>query len=92
MKSFENMETVYSVDKNGIRIDHTTVTPRFSVNDDQALDNGIEYLNQNGYAVFSDVMSVEEIQQKKDLLWDFLENIEDRNFRRNVPNTWSHRW
>jgi hypothetical protein len=37
----DNHQLTYSFDKNEIRIDYTTLTPRFSVTDNDSLDNGI---------------------------------------------------
>lgn len=82
----------YSLDSNEIRIDYTTLTPRFSVADSRSLDEGIKYLNEHGYAVFSDVMNQEEIDHNKDLLWQFLENIPHTRIKRNNPSTWSQHW
>lgn len=86
------MEPVYARDENGIQIDYTTLTPRFSVNNQQSFVDGIEYLNTQGYAVFSDVMSEEEIIQNKNLLWNFLENIPDQQIRRDQSESWSRFW
>jgi len=74
------------------QIDYTTPTPRFSVTNDETLNDGITYLNENGYAVFSDVMNQDEINVNKDLLWNFLENIPNVTIRRNDPETWSDKW
>jgi hypothetical protein len=82
----------YSFDNNGIRIDHTAITPRYSVTNDESLNAGVAYLNENGYAVFSDVLTEDEINFNKDLLWNFFENIPGRNIRRNDPSTWSNNW
>jgi hypothetical protein len=86
------MEIPYSLDNNGIRIDHTTLTPRYSVTNNESLNAGITYLNEHGYAVFSDVLTGDEINVNKDLLWNFFENIPDHNFRRDDPSTWSNNW
>ncbi|CAF1361531.1 unnamed protein product [Adineta steineri] len=86
------MEIPYSYDKDGIRIDYTALTPRYSVTNNESLNEGISYLNDHGYAVFSDVLSQDEINFNKDLLWKFLENIPDFNIRRDDPSTWSNRW
>jgi hypothetical protein len=86
------MENSYSLDNNGIRIDHTTITPRYSVNNEESLNAGVEYLNEHGYAVFSDVLTEEEVNLNKALLWEFLENIPGRHIRRDDPSTWSNNW
>jgi hypothetical protein len=86
------MEIPYSLDKNGMRIDHTTLTPRYSVANNESFNEGITYLNEHGYAVFSDVLSQDEINTKKDLLWNFFENIPGHTIRRDDPETWSNYW
>lgn len=82
----------YSLDKHQVRIDYTTVSPRFSATDPASLNNGIEYMNEHGYAVFSDVMSPDDIAANKELLWEFLETIPGRNIRRDDKTTWSNHW
>ena len=86
------MANSFSFDNNGIRIDHTTVTPRHSVTDEQSFNAGIEYLNGHGYAIFSDVLTEDEVNTHKTLLWEFFENIRGGNIRRDDPSTWSNNW
>lgn len=86
------MEIPTTRDNKGIRIDHTTVSPRYSVVNDDSLNAGINYLNEHGYAVFSDVLTNEEVELNKSLLWEFFENIPGRQLRRNDPSTWSNHW
>jgi hypothetical protein len=86
------MANSFSYDSNGIRIDHTTVTPRYSVTNEESLNAGVQYLNENGYAVFSDVLTEDEVNFNKELLWQFFENIPGRNIRRDDPSTWSNSW
>ena len=87
-----NLEGEYNFDQNGVGMDYTAPTPRYSVLNDQTLDQGIAYLGQHGYAVFSDVMSADDIRFNKDLLWNFLETIPDKGIRRDDPQTWSSYW
>jgi hypothetical protein len=86
------MNISYSYDTNGIRIDHTTITTRYSVENNESLNAGINYLNEHGYAVFSDVLTTDEINFNKELLWNFFENIPGYHIRRNDPSTWSNYW
>jgi hypothetical protein len=86
------MEITYGIDEKGVRIDHTTLTPRYSVTNNESLNDGINYLNEHGYAVFSDVLPEDEINFNKDLLWKFLETIPGCHFRRDDPSTWSDHW
>lgn len=82
---------MYSTDKHGLRIDYAHKPPRFSVQDQTDFDRGIDYLNEQGYAVFKDVMSEHEVQEHKTRLWEFLEGIPHLHIQRNDPNTW-HKW
>lgn len=86
------MEVTYTRDNKGLRIDHTTVSPRHSVTNEESLNAGINYLNEHGYAVFSDVLTSEEVQLNRALLWDFFENIPGQQIRRDDPSTWSNHW
>jgi len=74
------------------QIDYTTPTPRFSVTNDDTLNDGLTYLNEHGYAVISDIMNQDEINVNKDLLWKFIENISNGTIRRDDPDTWSNEW
>ncbi len=74
------------------QIDYTTPTPRFSVTNNDTLNDGIAYLNEHGYAVISDVMNQDEINVNKNLLWKFLENFSNNTIRRDDPETWSNEW
>jgi hypothetical protein len=47
---------------------YTTATPRFSVTSDNILNDGINYLNEKGYAIISDVMNQDKMNVNKDLL------------------------
>ena len=80
-----------SQDKNGFRIDDMTPSLRFSVHDQAKLNEGIAHLNEYGYAVFSDVMQLNEVEENKELLWQFLERIPSpyHNIRRDQPQTWN---
>lgn len=73
-------------------IDYTTPTPRFSVKDDQALEAGLAYLDEHGYAVISDVIDGDEIAFNKNLLWKFLESYPNSKIRRDDPETWANEW
>lgn len=86
------MAETYTRDNKGLRIDHTTVSSRYSVTNDDSLNAGINHLNEHGYAVFSDVLTNEEVQINKGSLWDFFENIPGRQIRRDDPSTWSSHW
>ena len=73
-------------------IDYTTPTPRFSVKNDETLKAGIDYLNEHGYAVISDVLDQDEINENKKLLWKYLETVSNNQIRQGEPETWSNEW
>ena len=87
-KSYSKRKDHYLYDQ----IDYTTETPRFSVLDQESLNNGIAYLNEYGYAVFSNVSNEQEIEQSKDLLWKFMDRYSKGAIQRNNPDTWSNNW
>ncbi|CAF4422407.1 unnamed protein product [Rotaria sp. Silwood2] len=80
------------LDKNGLRIDDTSVSTRFSVRNQTTFNEGVEHLNQYGYAVFSDVMELDKVEENKNLLWQFLETLPPpfNRIRRDRPSTWNH--
>lgn len=73
-------------------IDYNSSTTRFSVLDDKALNDALAYLDEHGYVVISDVLNAEEIKTNKNLLWKFLEEMNDGSIRRDDPDTWSAAW
>ncbi|CAF3767283.1 unnamed protein product [Rotaria magnacalcarata] len=77
---------------NYLHIDRAALTPRFSIVDNESLNDGIAYLNNHGYAVFSDVLSQDEISTNIDSLWQFFENIPGCRIQRRDPSTWSNYW
>ncbi|CAF1346261.1 unnamed protein product [Rotaria socialis] len=70
------------------QIDYTTTSPRFSVTDNKQLDEGFTYLNAHGYVVISDVMSQDEVNMNKELLWKFIESVSNSTIKRDDPETW----
>jgi hypothetical protein len=74
------------------QIDFTTPATRFSVKNDDELNNGVAYFKENGYAVFSNIMDQDEVNINKDLLWKFLESASSGLLQRDKPDTWSNPW
>jgi ectoine hydroxylase-related dioxygenase (phytanoyl-CoA dioxygenase family) len=62
--------------------------PRFAV-DDPA---GYAYLEEHGYAVFKDVASPDQLEEGRQLAWDFLEGMPSASIKRNDPSTWNDNW
>jgi hypothetical protein len=85
-------ESNQTSDMNSAQIDFTTPTPRFSVTNEDTLNDGIAYLNENGYVVISDIMNQDEINGNKELLWKFLEKVSNNTIQRGDPETWSNQW
>ncbi|UJR29197.1 hypothetical protein I4U23_010411 [Adineta vaga] len=73
-------------------VDYTTPSARFSVTNSDTLTAGLDYLDENGYVVISDIMNSDEINQNKDLLWKFLENVSNNTIQRNNSQTWNNDW
>ena len=84
-------ENGFSEDKHGLKIDYGHKPRRFSICDPSDFDRGIEHLSEEGYAVFTDLMNDDEVQQHRHRLWEFLECIPNLHIDRNDPETW-HQW
>lgn len=76
-----------------IEVNYEETSPRFSVQNLEELKQGVEYLDEYGYAVFSNVLSADDVTESIDLLWKFLENLEaPYQIRRDDPQSWDKRW
>ncbi len=85
-------ETVLE-NKGEVEVDYEVNSPRFSVQNIEECQQGVEYLNEHGYAIFSNVLSNEEVDTGVDLLWKFFENLKKPyHIRRNDPQTWDDAW
>jgi hypothetical protein len=74
-------------------IDYQIESPRFSANDTQQVQKGLEHLDENGYAVFSNVLSPDEIISSIDLFWKHLENLlPPYQIKRDDAKTWDVAW
>ena len=74
-------------------VDFETISPRFSVHNTEELQQGIEHLNEHGYAVFSDILTNDEVNRSVDLLWKHLESLKlSCHIRRKDPQTWDQNW
>ncbi|CAF3817335.1 unnamed protein product [Rotaria sp. Silwood1] len=76
-----------------VSIDYEIDSPRFSVHDAQKVQEGIEYLNKHGFAVFADILSPDEITSNIDLFWKHLENLPvPYHIQRDNAKTWDFLW
>ena len=76
-----------------IKIDYTVDSPRFSVHHADELQQGVEYLEEHGYAVFSHVLTDGEINDGVNLFWKYLEDLTaPYHIKRDDPSTWSQAW
>jgi hypothetical protein len=74
-------------------VEYEESSPRYSVYNTEELQQGIDYLDEHGYAIFSNVLSNAEVNNSVDLLWKFLENLKSPyHIRRNDPKTWDQPW
>lgn len=67
----ETVKSSESVYKN-VAVDHQTDSPRFSAANSDEVRQGIDYMNEHGYAVFSDVLSKTEVTHSIELFWNHL--------------------
>ncbi|CAF3528516.1 unnamed protein product [Rotaria sp. Silwood1] len=76
-----------------IPVDYDVISPRFSVHHIEELQQGIEHLNEHGYAVFSNILTNDEVNHSVDLLWKHLESLQHPyHIQRNNPKTWDESW
>jgi len=76
-----------------IEVDYEGISPRFSFHNIEELQQGVEHLDEHGYAIFSNVLSNDEVNNSVDLLWNYLENLKaPYHIRRNDPQTWDKPW
>lgn len=74
-------------------VDYQTISPRFSVEKLEELQQGVEHLNEHGYAVFSDILNQDQIKQGTDLFWQHLEGLKSPfSIRRDDPTSWDENW
>jgi len=71
--------------KSGVKILLPTpeIAVRFDIND----ENGYKFLDENGFVIFKDVATPEQIEKGKSLCWDFMEGLKV-GIDRNDINTW----
>lgn len=62
--------------------------PRFNTGDSEAL----QYLSDNGFVIFGNVLSQEEADQSLELLWDYLEQLGTGIDRSDVDTWGNDRW
>lgn len=76
-----------------IDVDYSVDSPRFSVHNTEEIQQGVEYLTEHGYAVFSNILSNDEVNTSVDLLWKHLESLKSPyHIRRDSPQTWNKPW
>ncbi|CAF3671689.1 unnamed protein product [Adineta steineri] len=76
-----------------VNVNYEVIPPRFSVQDAEELQQGVEYLTEYGYAVFSNILTDDEVNNSVDLLWKHLENLKRPCYvRRNNPEAWDINW
>ncbi|CAF1285120.1 unnamed protein product [Rotaria magnacalcarata] len=86
------MERLVKKKESTVNVDYEMTSPRFSVQNIDELQQGIDHLNERGYAVFSEILTNDEISNSIDLLWKHLEKLPPYCIRRNDPETWKECW
>ncbi len=81
------------MEKTKVDVNYNEITPRFSVQNIEELEQGIKHLDERGYAVFSNILTNNEINNSIDLFWKHLESLKNPCYiRRNDPKTWDMNW
>jgi hypothetical protein len=92
-KSSNKMDGPVLTKKEDVDVDYEVNSPRFSVYNAEEIQQGVGHLNEHGYAIFSNVLSNDEVNNSVDLLWKHLENLKQPyHIRRNYPQTWDKPW
>jgi len=66
--------------------------PLFNIDDEASVERSLQHLREEGFVVFENILSREELQVALSELWDFLEGL-STGINRNDPNTWGNdRW
>ncbi|CAF3400964.1 unnamed protein product [Rotaria socialis] len=87
------MERFVKKKESTVNVDYDMTSPRFSVQNIEELQQGLDHLNERGYAVFSEILTNDEISNSIDLLWKHLEKLPSPYcIRRNDPETWKEHW
>ncbi|CAF3536692.1 unnamed protein product [Rotaria sordida] len=77
---FKNLEDV--------SIDVDVIYPRFSVHNIEEFQQGIEHPNEHGYAIFSNIVTNDEVNHSVNLLWKYLESLpKSYHIQRNTLET-----
>eukprot|EP00005_Dracoamoeba_jomungandri_P001157 CAMPEP_0174259448 /NCGR_PEP_ID=MMETSP0439-20130205/8268_1 /TAXON_ID=0 /ORGANISM="Stereomyxa ramosa, Strain Chinc5" /LENGTH=337 /DNA_ID=CAMNT_0015343337 /DNA_START=57 /DNA_END=1070 /DNA_ORIENTATION=+ len=66
--------------------------PRFDVSDEQGVQQMLDYLDHNGYAVIRSVATKERIEEAKEEFWSFVEGIKGSSVKRDNINSWDVGW
>mmetsp|Transcript_5027 Transcript_5027/g.6388 ORF Transcript_5027/g.6388 Transcript_5027/m.6388 type:complete len:341 (-) Transcript_5027:328-1350(-) len=65
-------------------------SPRFDI--DTQRGEFLSYLEEYGYAVVANVADAQAVEKGKNLLWDFLQNLEGNEIRHDDVATWEDNW
>lgn len=72
------------------KIDHCAILARrYNIHDPVALASGLQVLHEKGYAVFSDMVTAEQLKVLIDYFWEYMEAACPK-VKRSVPSTWSN--
>ncbi|CAF1065447.1 unnamed protein product [Adineta ricciae] len=87
------MNTSFKKNKSQVSVNYQVTSPRFSVRNIDELQQGVKHLTDRGYAVFSDILTREEISDSIDLFWKHLEHLpKPCSIRRDDSKTWNKNW
>lgn len=84
---------LFSKENSRMSVDYQFESPRFSVENIDEIQQGVEYFNEYGYAVFSNILTNDQVNISIDLFWKHLENLKKPfAIQRNDPKTWNVEW
>lgn len=84
------IDEIDDFDASGVRIVFRQPCQRFSCLDNDQLDQAMKHLEENGFAVISDVLNQDEVDQAKQLIWQYLERLKSPyKIKRNDIRSWN---
>jgi len=61
---------------------------RFDITSDKERTEALQYMEENGYVIFKQVASEDELKQARNLMWEFFEGL-NRGVKRDDVKTWN---
>lgn len=88
-----SLKLFHQMNMSKMSVDYQSISARFSVQKIEEIQQGVKHLNEQGYAVFSDILNNDQINHSIELFWQFLEGLKAPfSIQRDDPTTWNQHW